>query len=187
MPDAMTPQTRRERRWSREAQADRDRRRVRTTNGSKTKRPIVIQVGGPKRKRRRPRVSSKKLGVFAGIWLIFSALFAIAWLTIGGTLWFVGSLLMGLASVMAAIAAFDPDAAVPAAKPKRPATAKPRGNGSPRSRGSSPGTGPRKGSATKPRKRVCSARCQASSKPTSTCNCVCQGKTHGSRKLRAVS
>lgn len=192
MPDQNAPQTRRERRWSEAAKADRARRQVRTTNGrqpaSSSKRPIVIQIGGAKpKRRRRPRVRSKKHGVIASIMLIVTSVFTLTWLTLGGTLWCVATLTAGLATVAECVLMFDPESVVPAPKPRRAKPASPRGNDGSTQRGSSSGTGPRKKTPSKPKKRVCSARCQTSTKPSSTCNCVCQGKTHGVRKLNAVS
>lgn len=175
MPDQLAPQNRRERRWSQQARADRERRRVRATNGSssnRSKRPIVIQVGGPKRRRR--RVRSRKHGVLAALWSLITAAFTIAWLLTGLILWGVAGLLAGLVTVVATIAMFDPDAAVPAQPARKPRTASSRGNGSARPRRSSSGTVPKK-----PKKKVCSIRCRNSTKDVSTCECVCGGKSHG--------
>jgi hypothetical protein len=62
--------------------------------------------------------------------------------------------------------------AVPPATPAPPKRALPRDVGG---RPLKPPTG----GTRKPRKRVCSARCRASTKPKDTCNCVCGGSTHG--------
>lgn len=133
-------------------------------------------VPGTKPRRRRFKIRSRRKGVFAAIWLLITSLFLISWITIGGVLWMVATLFAGLATVMLVIATFDPNAdPLPAPQRRKPVAAKPRGNGPTVSARAQPGSSP------KPRKRVCSARCRASTKPITTCNCSCGGKTHGAK------
>lgn len=131
---------------------------------------------GKPRRRRRLRVRSRRKGVLASIWLLITALFTISWLTVGGVLWVVASLFAGLATVMLAIATFDPDTAVPATPAKKSRDPSARGKRRSRSRGSSGGT-----VGGKQRKRACSARCRNSTKPITDCRCSCGGKSHGAR------
>lgn len=122
---------------------------------------------------RKLRSRSRKHGVLAGIWAITTALFTISWIMLGGTLWLVAALLGGLATVLLTIATFNPDSVVPATAAPKPRSANPRESKS--------GPPARRKSGTAPRKRVCSARCQRSTKPKETCNCSCGGRTHGVR------
>jgi hypothetical protein len=127
-----------------------------------------------RRRGRLPRMRSKRYGMLAAVWAILASVFAIAWWTTAGALWLVAALLGGLVAVMAAIATFDPDTAVPGSGAKNPPKPNPRGN-APRggSRGG-PGT-----AGAKQRKQTCSARCRNSAEDVSICRCICGGKTHG--------
>lgn len=132
-----------------------------------------------RRVRSKLRVKSRKNGVFAGLWLIITSVFLIAWLVLGGALWLTGTLLAGLATAILAVATFDSESAVTGPRPAPAQKSSPRVGSENAARRSSPGTPRRRRAAGKPRKRVCSARCRASTKPASTCDCVCGGRTHG--------
>jgi hypothetical protein len=131
-------------------------------------------AGRPRRRLRLPRVRSRKHGVLAAVWAILTAVLTILWLTIGGVLWFVAALVGGLATVMLAIATFDPDTVVPTQPARKPAAASPRGKSGSTQVRRKAGT-----AAGKPRKQTCSARCRNSTKDVASCRCVCGGKTHG--------
>ena len=131
------------------------------------------------KRRRLPRIRSRKHGVLAAVWSIVTSVFVIAWLTLGGVLWMAAALIGALATAITVIATFDPDSAVPDQPKRRPASASPRGNGSARPRRSTSGTPRKKTAPSKPRKRVCSVRCRTSKESVATCQCVCGGKTHG--------
>lgn len=89
------------------------------------RRKKVPEFRAKRRRRRRPRIA--RHGVLAAVWAIITALFTIAWFTLGGALWFVAALFGGLAAVMSAIATFDPDDVVPTSKPTKAKSASPRG------------------------------------------------------------
>jgi hypothetical protein len=106
------------------------------------------------------------------IWALITITFTIAWYATGITAWGLATLLSGLVTGISAIVTFNPDVVVQGVQPQQQST---------RKNTNSRGNGNRRQSTGKARKRVCSARCRASTKPITDCNCVCGGKTHGAK------
>jgi hypothetical protein len=132
------------------------------------RKPLPWQKGTAakrRRKRKKPGVGTALLGV--------GTLVSIVTLLIAQNL--LAGLAVGLSASATAIVAHLETRMPPAGPtpdPWRAPPAKPRTPGASAPKRPAGGTG-------KPRKRVCSARCRASTKPVDTCNCVCGGATHG--------
>lgn len=129
---------------------------------------------GVKPQRRRTR--RRKPSLVTVIWAIISLVLTIAFLVVQGVLLLTLMLVSMLVTTIAAFADFTGDEhPVPAPRAASPKSANPRGNGRGKTR--KPGAGPRK--------RTCSARCRASTKPITDCRCSCAGKTHGAKNRDA--
>lgn len=143
-----------------------------TWAGANQKRPrSSTWASGGRKKVRRHR---KKITPYTAASGALTMTFIVLALTVQGVMFGIAA---GLSAAGTAIAwqlelrGWPP---VPTQPDPRPATPKPRSGG-----GSGPSSGSGGTRPGKPRKRVCSARCRASTKPKSTCNCSCNGSTHG--------
>lgn len=183
---AEAPQTWRERRWARQAAADRARRRVRSTSGrpQQSKRPIVVQIGPSGRRggrRRRHRGGGPGPAT-------------IAWLAVAMTLMTFAILLRGVVWITLAVLSLAVVAAVnrhervkarsaappPPRRQRDPRENADRANGS----GSSGARGDqrrRRGERRAGSEAVCSDACKISKRPKSTCRCRATHCEHGSK------
>lgn len=134
----------------------------------------LVSVNFAKNGGKAPPARSKKrrkVSLATSLWSILFIALSITFLIVEGTLLMVLALVAGLFTVLSAVNDFKGQPPVPVKAAPKAKTAVPRGSSRTAPAKRKPGT------AT--RKRTCSARCRASSKPASTCNCICSGTTHG--------
>src|SRR5690606_40375115 len=129
---------------------------------------------GVRRAQRRVRVQSRRYGVLAALWAVWTLVCAVLWLATGLTLWTVATLLSGLVTGMCAVLTFDPRVVETGPAPSRAPRVRSRQTGPSRAGAGTPG--PR---AAKPRQRECSAECRKSMNTAARWRGVCRGKTCG--------
>ena len=127
----------------------------------------------PPAKKRSINIRKPRLTKVSGVWGVLTALITLVAVTVQTTGWVVAACI-GLVGTIIAACAGDRVAV----QTRRASTEK----------RASPGGKPQKRRAptaagTKPKKRPkCSARCQRSVQPASTCDCSCSGRTHGAAR-----
>lgn len=130
-------------------------------------------------KARRAVSKTRRLSLTTVVWGLITTALLIVFLVVQGVLTLTLVLLSVAVTTLAAFADFAPgNQPVPAKPAKRAEQPKTGGN-----KGSARPSAARKPAtaAKSTRRRVCSARCKASTKPLSTCECVCKGATHGAK------